>query len=87
MFGEELDILDIDDDEEHIQRQMIRSTLTTLKAYAEAHLAIRKEAEMSAIYLRDGRSPEPGQPNWVPYKPDQNQVIKINWIIMILETL
>lgn len=78
MFGEELDILDIDDDEEHIQRQMIRSTLTTLKAYAEAHLAIRKEAEMSAIYLRDGRSPEPGQPNWVPYKPDQNQVIKIN---------
>ena len=41
MFREDMDLLDLDDDEEHIQRQMIRSSLTTLKAYAEAHLAIR----------------------------------------------
>ena len=29
---------------------------------------------MSALYERDGRSPEPGQPSWIPYKPDQAQV-------------
>ena len=73
MFGSDLD-LESDDDDDYIQRQMVKSALTTLKAYAEAHLSVRKDTEVAALYERDGRSPEPGQPAWVPYKPDQSQV-------------
>ena len=64
----------IDDDGLFIQRQIIKSALNALKQYTETHLAIRCEKEMNAVVERDGYSPEPPKPNWIPYKLDQNQV-------------
>ena len=65
---------DLDDDELFIQRQMIKSALNALKQYTETHLAMRCEKEVSSNMERDGYSPEPPRPIWIPYKLEQNQV-------------
>ena len=76
---------DIDDDDLFIQRQMIKSALNSLKQYAETHLAIKCEKEIAAAKEREGYSPEPSRPNWIPYKLDANQVTeKIDTLLKLM---
>ena len=70
--GEERD--ELNDDQEFMQRQVVRYTAQTLKRYMEAHLAIRVEEEIARDLEGLGDSPQPPHPTCKPYRLEQDQV-------------
>ena len=62
------------DDEEYMQRQVVRYTSQAMKRYLEAHLAIKVEEEVNKDLRRDGCSPNPLHPQYKPHRVEPEQV-------------
>ena len=75
------------DDEEYMQRQVVRYTSQAMKRYLEAHLAIKVEEEVNKDLRRDGCSPNPLHPQYKPHRvePEQVKMVIGHWSIVIME--
>ena len=69
------------DDEEYMQRQVVRYTSQAMKRYLEAHLAIKVEEEVNKDLRRDGCSPNPLHPQYKPHRVEPEQV-KMDWSLV-----
>ena len=54
------------DDEENMQRQVVRYISQAMKRYLEGHLAFKVEEEVNKDLRRDGCSPNLLHPQWSP---------------------
>ena len=62
------------DDEEFMQRQIVRYTVQAIKKYLEAHLAVKVDDEVNRDLRRDGCSPQPPHPQYKPHRLEADQV-------------
>ena len=75
------------DDEEYMQRQVVRYTTQAIKRYLEAHLAIKVEEEVNKDLRRDGCSPNPLHPQYKPHRvePEQVRIKASDWSVVIMK--
>ena len=62
------------DNEEYMQRQVVRYTSQAMKRYLEDHLAIKVEEEVNKDLRRDGCSPNPLHPLYKPHRVEPEKV-------------
>ena len=62
------------DDEEYMQRQVVRYTVQALKKYFKAHLAVKVEEEVNKDLRKDGCSPQPVQPPYKAHRIEADQM-------------
>ena len=67
------------DDEEYMQRQVVRYTSQAMKRYLEDHLAIKVEEEVNKDLRRDGCSPNPLHPLYKPHRVEPEKVKMETW--------